>query len=282
MLEPELGTDVGVFLGRLEELLARQRGEEFADARSKAGPHELLDGRLGELESADGRGLDDGPLLVAEAVEARSHERVDRCRDGEVGEIAGGLPAAVRLAQQAVVDEHRQHLLDEERVALGSRHDPSAERCGDPVAAEQVLDDQAGGVGRKRLEVKAEAVVSRGARIPAVENVLPRRAHEQHGRVSRLDDVVDELQERRLGPVQIVEDGDDRLLPREALEELASGPEDLLDRELLKRVSHRRARCGHAPRRRRRVPSAGPRRHRRNPPPGSRPPRGRPRPAART
>ncbi len=52
--------------------------------------------------------------------------------------------------------------------------------------------------------------------------------------------MVDELQERRLGPVQIVEDGDDRLLPREALEELASGPEDLLDRELLKRVPHRR------------------------------------------
>ena len=57
------------------------------------------------------------------------------------GEVAGRRPAAVLADEQAVVDQHRQHLLDEQRVALGAPR-----RCGraasgaEPGRAEQVLD----------------------------------------------------------------------------------------------------------------------------------------------
>jgi hypothetical protein len=43
--------------------------------------------------------------------------------------------------------------------------------------------------------------------------------------------VLDQVQERRLGPVEILEDDDERPPARKLLEELAHAPEELLDGE---------------------------------------------------
>ncbi len=40
------------------------------------------------------------------------------------GSLAGGPPTAVHRLQQTVVDQHRQHLLDEQRIASGCPRDP--------------------------------------------------------------------------------------------------------------------------------------------------------------
>ena len=59
----------------------------------------------------------------------------------------------------------------------------------------------------------------------AVEELGPRRAEQQDRRVARLlGQVLDERQERRLGPLQVVEDDHERAALRDPLEELAHRP----------------------------------------------------------
>ena len=74
----------------------------------------------------DDRGdVDDGALFRPQAVETGSQQRVDRRRDRQLGDVGGDLPAVVLAPEHAVVDEHRQHLLYVERIALGRLGDPS-------------------------------------------------------------------------------------------------------------------------------------------------------------
>ena len=62
-----------------------------------------------------------------------------------------------------------------------------------------------------------------------VEQLGPRNAEEQDRRVARLvREIVDELEEGGLRPLQVVEDDDEWPAPSESLEELADGPEGLL------------------------------------------------------
>ena len=56
----------------------------------------------------------------AEELEARREQGMNAGRDGDVVEVAHGHPATVERLEPPVVDEHRDQLLDEERVALGA------------------------------------------------------------------------------------------------------------------------------------------------------------------
>ena len=83
---------------------AAARARPGRRARRPAGVrHELDDGRLGEDLADDRRRADDLALRAAEPVEPGREERADRRRNGDV--------AAGRVL------EHREHLLQEERVA---------------------------------------------------------------------------------------------------------------------------------------------------------------------
>ena len=110
-----LGKDRGT---GLDELLPRQRHE----ARSGRSPlllgRELGDRTAPELLANHGGAFDHGPLLGLEAVEAGSQECMDRRRNRE---IVRGRP---------VLRQHREHLLDVERVALCGLGDLREEVCG--------------------------------------------------------------------------------------------------------------------------------------------------------
>src|SRR5690348_13061970 len=85
---------------------------------------EFRDGSAVEDLAFDGASLDDGPLVLAQPIESCGEESVDRRWNGDLRQITGWNPLAVPPCQEAVVNEHPQHLLDEQGISLGRAHDP--------------------------------------------------------------------------------------------------------------------------------------------------------------
>ena len=159
--------------------------------------------------------------------------------------IVGG----VRTAR--VVGAHRDELLEEERVPLRRVHHLVASTFARRRVASAA--EQAGRVGvGERLEPD-DAAPSTGARPrrPPLEQVAAREADDQDRRPVRLRrDVLDEVEHRGLGPVDVVEGGDERAAAGERLEEPAHGP-------LRRPPRSRLPRCGPTRRRRATPPPRG-------------------------
>ena len=65
-----------------------------------------------------------GALVGRQPIQARGEQRMDGGRDRDARDVVDRAPAVLGALQQAVVDEHAQRLLDEERVALRHLGDP--------------------------------------------------------------------------------------------------------------------------------------------------------------
>ena len=91
------------------------RARSGASSRDRAAVKDL---------ALDRRPLDARALARAEPVEPRRERAPGSSAARDRLEVAGRAPSARLAREQAVVDEHREHLLDEERVALGGRDDP--------------------------------------------------------------------------------------------------------------------------------------------------------------
>jgi hypothetical protein len=133
-----------------------------------------------------------------ELIEARGQKRLDRRGHRYLAALLGD----------------RQHLLDEERVAAGRVEDPAAELLGD--ALRERCDQLHGLVRGERLQQDVARVQLAAAPSgPLVEQLGPRHAEQQDRRVAaQVGDVLDEVEEGRLAPVQIVEDHNQRPLGR--------------------------------------------------------------------
>src|SRR5947207_3851576 len=103
---------------RSHELLAAERGKKIRDLFPDRVRSQLLDSTFREHIARDRGRLDDGALLATERVEARGEQRLDRGWDREVAETVRRAPLSVFQEEQPVVDQHREELLDEERVSL--------------------------------------------------------------------------------------------------------------------------------------------------------------------
>ena len=152
-----------------------------------------------------------------ELVEARREQRLQRGRDHDV---------AVRLAG------HRQHLLDEERVAAGGAGDPLAQLVAD-VLGDQLLDV----VGAQRLEPERHRPGG-----VALDELRAGDAEQQDRRArGEQRDVLDQIAERLLAPLDVVQNDDKRSLRRSLLQRLAKGPGDLLGRRRRLALAEQRA-----------------------------------------
>ena len=89
----------------------------------RSGWRELGDRAAMEDLALDGAALDHCALGRRQAVESRGEQRLDRRRDGDLSEVGHGDPALAAPLEIAAVDEHADHLLDEQRVALCGRAD---------------------------------------------------------------------------------------------------------------------------------------------------------------
>ena len=147
-----------LFLGRsrpvrVDELLVGQRMELGADRGLHALRGQVLDGVPDEDVADHGGGLDDRPLLGLEVVEPRRKQCLDRGRHRHAVDRADGTPAAVLEANDALVDEHGQELLDEERIPLRGLDDPGTHLVLEPGLPEQMARDLPRMIVRERPEL---------------------------------------------------------------------------------------------------------------------------------
>ncbi len=112
----------------LDELLPRKRHQARSDGAAVGTAHQLADRAAPELLADDGRPLDHGALVGRQAIEPCREQSMNRGRDCEV---AGRRP---------VLGDHREQLLDEERVALRSLGNPAQQRLFDLGLASQMAE----------------------------------------------------------------------------------------------------------------------------------------------
>ena len=113
-----------------DELLADEAHQLARHAGATLGRRQLGHVALAELLADDRGPLDRPALAVAQPVEARREERLDRRRDRDRLEVADDQRAVGVALDEAVVEEHLDDLLDVQRVAVGGGGDPLAVRAG--------------------------------------------------------------------------------------------------------------------------------------------------------
>ncbi len=165
--------------------------------------------------SLDRTALESRALRARKLVEPCCEQRLDRRRNDDV-------PGAAR--------RHRQHLLDEERIAAGGVADPVTQLPVERDAGEQPVDERVGlGLGQRLEEHRRRVELPARPAGPAFEQFRPGEAEQQDRRVSRpVRNMLDEIEERRLAPVQVVEDDDQRPLAGRLLEQFPHGDADLV------------------------------------------------------
>ena len=151
-----------------------------------------------------------------EAVEARHQRVVQGRRDRERRQRAGQLVAVAGIREQARFQHRLGQLLDEQRHAVGARHDllddlgrqrlVARDPCDQirPLAPAQTAHGQRGDVrlaGPGRLELRPEG-----------------DQHQDGQPLDALDHEAQELERRRVDPVHVLVERQHRLLRRQARE----------------------------------------------------------------
>src|SRR5262249_12598656 len=138
---------------------------------------------------------EDGALARAETLETRGQQRLDRRWQRSVDE-------------RALLGDEGEQLLDEERVAFGARGDAVEDIAAERLPAEQVVQERRRFAPRKDLKLELrgfgeEAVV-------LVEQFLARQSDDEDRPDRPRNELCDQVEQRRLRPLQIVEDEDQR------------------------------------------------------------------------
>ena len=117
-------------------------------------------------------------------------------------------------------------------MALGGLGDARADGLIDRVIRQEVRDERPALLATERFEQDRRRVqLPAGPSRVIVEQLGARHAREQdRGVPSEVGDVLDELQERRLGPLEVVDHEDDGPIDGETLEQRPERPERLLRR----------------------------------------------------
>ena len=232
--------------GRLDEVGPHERAQLALHLTAE----HRCDAGAGELLALDRGRLDDLARGRRQQVQARGEERLDRRRDSD---------RDVDLAaERRLLVEHRDDLLDVERVALGDLEDPRRGALRQRRAAEQVREQLPGlGLGQGLEEDRRRVRLAPAPCRPVVEQLGPSHDQQDEWRVARpLRHVLDELDERWLGPLQVVDDEHERPRAGERLEHPPHGPARFVGHDR----GTGRARAARRPPARPRAPRRGPRR----------------------
>ena len=179
---------------------------------------ELRDAADMEDLAFDGRAREHPAFIGLETVEPGGEQRLDRRRNRDL-----------RLDVLAV-GEHGEHLLEEERVSRRGGGDACAS-LGCKLRPGRDVRDELGRLflGERLEQDRRRVELAAGPARPAVEELRAGEADDQDRCVAYpVGEVLDEVEQRRLGPVHVLEREDERELAGERLDELAHRPEHLL------------------------------------------------------
>jgi len=218
--------------GRAQELAPHQPAQPGRHLGPGAGRRQL--GHRVALEGlADHRGpLQQVPVAAVQPVETGRDQRLDGRGHGSGGQVAGHLPATGLAAQPALLDQGGQQLLDEQRVPAGGPGDPLPGRGGQGPGAGQSVQQRPRVVRPQRLQQHADGVgPAAGPGRALLQQLGPGDGDEQdRGLVAALAELLDQVEEGRLGPVEVVEHHNERALGGQGLQQAAGRPGGLLDR----------------------------------------------------
>ena len=210
-----------------DDLLADQRSDAIGCIRHFA--REFAD--RGEVEDLPHHrcDLDQPAFRCGQLVQPRREQRRDRRWDGQVREIAGRRPSALLQDEPTLVDQEARDLLRVERVPLGGGGDALADHGIHRVIRQEVGDELPALLGVQRFEQDRRRVqLPPGPAGAIVEQLGARHAREQDRDVaSQIRDVLDQLDERGLCPLDVVDHEDHGALGGEALEQRPDGPAHL-------------------------------------------------------
>ena len=220
--------------GRTSSLRTSESSAADTSARSSAG-RELRHRAAPELLADDRGALEHRPLERLQTVEARGEQGLDRRwdRSRDPPPRRASRPSAPRRA-----DCPRPLRRSTARAVGGIGHSAASSSSS---ASDSLL--------RQRLERDRRAAPARAL----VEQVGSREAEKQDRCVAApAGDVLEQVEERRLGPVDVLEADDERALARERLEQPPDRPERLFARGRRRRPRRRcRARARRSALRRR-------------------------------
>ncbi len=174
-----------------------------------------------ELEADDGGALEYLPLLL--------RERIEPCREKRLNRRGHTL-------RVASFREHREQLLDEEWIPRSNLADPGSGIDGQLGVTDELRDQLVRLGRRERLERDRLRLQAPTPRRADVDQIGTREAQQQQRRVaSPVHEMLQEVEQGRLGPMDVLDDERDRLLACATLERLPDRPEDVLRCDFRKR-----------------------------------------------
>ena len=225
-----------------QELAQEQVVEQRVDVLDVG--REVLERALPEHAPDDRCALEKRLPRRRQMVDARGDERLERVGDASRPAVPG-----------AALEQHADRLLDEQRVALGPLEQLLRQRGRDLTRGsgeldDELLDEQLALVRRERLQLdRGRAHAPSAPPRPRVEQLGPGEAEDEKRRADPVREVLDQVEKRLLGPVDVLEEENERLDVAERLHDLARRPGDLLRASLaLERLEHRPTRGRGRPR----------------------------------
>ena len=178
---------------------------------------EAGDGAGPEDPADDGRGLHRALLGRRQQVDPRRQHALDGVGQRHLLDALRRAPAAGLVHDQALVDQPAQDLLQEERIALGPLQDPVVGVVREAVDVQEQAHQLVGVAGAERLERDARGAAAPAAPArPAGGQLRPGRAQEQGRRLDPVGELLEQVEHRRIGPVDVIHDDDQRPAPRRA------------------------------------------------------------------
>ena len=215
---------------RPHELLADQRADQVGRVATEGFGEQVADRAGVELLADHGGALDRAALVVGQAFETGGEQGRDRGRHRDRARSpAGTQPPFCRTSSPSSI-------IIESICSTNSGLPPAASvtprrRLGrQSRAAEQVRDQVGRGPPVQRLQQHRRGVQLAAAPVRSrVEELRPGRAQQEDRRVARpVDDVIDHVEERRFGPMDVLPERDERAVAGEQLEEPPDRPRRLL------------------------------------------------------
>ena len=173
-----------------------------------------------ELGADHGGEFDDLPLVVGQAFDAAGEQGQDGGWDLDRVDVDREMPPVAGAGEDAVVDEHLDQFADEERVALGRVRDPFDEIGGQFVGVQQACGELPGGVGIEALEPDRRRDPAARLREfgPQLAELRAGESEQHHRRGGPLGEVIEQIPEQRLGPLDVVDDDQQRFVDGEVLQ----------------------------------------------------------------
>ncbi len=229
VVEPQHRLVTPVRAGRIDDLLATEPLENRIELTSFLVAEQCSHRAAGELRADHRCQLDHAALIGRHPFDPRCEQRLDRGWHLDRIAVDRERPTAVELFDDPVVDQHPHQLPHEQWIAFGRLRQAGRQFGRELAAAQQLGGQPFGGRGTEAFEGDdlGHPPAGLGQSGPDLADLRAGETDQRGGPVHPLHEVLEEVEEQRLGPLDVVDHHHDRLASGQDLDQPAGGPERL-------------------------------------------------------